>query len=135
MVEKAWMRHGNWQDMVNIILGLLLVVAPWALGYATVSPAEGVEPAVAVTSVAAISSWISGGLVALLAAAALVRTFEWEEWVTGFLGLWIVIAPWALSFASVQQAAAAHVVLGILIAALAGWDIWSVRHAPPAAKA
>jgi hypothetical protein len=55
---------------------------------------------------------------------------EWEEWLNLLLGLWVVAAPWVLGFAAITSAMTAHVVLGLLIAASAAWEIWEVRHEP-----
>lgn len=134
MFPKSWTRHGHWQDMVNIILGLLLILAPWLLAYVPAAPVDGAEPARDIT-LAAWHSWAAGGAVVIVAVAALLRTFEWEEWLMGLLGLWVIAAPWLLGFAGVQAAMAAHVVLGALVVVFAAWDIWSVRHMPPTAKA
>jgi hypothetical protein len=43
-----------------------------------------------------------------------------------------VLAPWGLGFTGVAAALWAHVVFGILIAAIAAWELWQVRHSPHA---
>lgn len=61
------------QDYANLVLGALLFVAPWALGYA------GEE-------MAARMAWISGIIIFVLALAAIVRFAEWEEWLIFWWG-------------------------------------------------
>ena len=46
--------------------------------------------------------------------------------------LWTMVAPWVLGFVGTNTAATqAHFVIGILVAALAAWELWKV-YSPPA---
>ena len=49
------------------------------------------------------------------------------------VGLWVAVAPWILGFAATVTAMWTHVVLGLLVAAAAAWEIWEIRHQPSAA--
>jgi SPW repeat len=109
-------------DGINVVLGALLFISPWVFSYA----GQGL---------AAWSAWIGGIVVAILAIAALVRFAEWEEWINVVLGVWLVIAPWVLGFSAVAAATWSHVILGIVIAALAAWRAWSAHHGEPRAAA
>ncbi|HZT18961.1 MAG TPA: SPW repeat protein [Dongiaceae bacterium] len=108
------------QDWINAVLGILLFISPWVLRY-------NAEPA------ASWTAWISGALIVALAAAALRAFAEWEEWLNLLLGLWVFLAPWLLGFTAVGAALWAHVALGLLVAFVAGWEIWQVWHRPHAA--
>ena len=128
----------RWRDWAMLILAVWLFVSPWALGFAAgtaPATAEGEAAAAAAATgggwAAAWNAWIVGAIVAALAIAAAVRFAEWEDWVNLVLGAWLVVAPWALGFAALAAAAWNHVIVGALIAALAAWEIWDVRHAPP----
>ena len=81
------MKH--WQDPVTALLGVWLVLSPWALGYQS--------------DLTAMANAVIVGL--LLVAAALGAIFlprAWEEWTEGVLGLWLAISPWALGFSTLS---------------------------------
>jgi hypothetical protein len=110
----------RFQDWINLILGALLFISPWLLGFAD-------------QTMAAWNAWIAGAVVVALSIAALVRFAEWEEWVNIVVGLWILISPWVLGFAGINTARWTCVILGIVIAAMAAWEAWTTRHPTQAA--
>lgn len=105
----------RYQDWANLVLAICLFVSPWVLGFAD-------------TAAAAWNAWAFGVVIAALAIAALSQLAEWEEWVVAVLGVWVAIAPWVLGFTAVTSAVWSHVILGILIAVIAAWSGWSIRH-------
>jgi hypothetical protein len=105
------------QDGINLVLAACLFVSPWMLGFVG-------------EHVAAWTTWASAVVIGVLAVAAIVAFTEWEEWVNLALGIWVVLAPWILGFTGVTSALWAHVVLGFLVAAVAAWELWQVRHEP-----
>jgi hypothetical protein len=105
----------QWQDGVNLLLAIWLLVSPWVLGFTMAQAAFYNTLALAV-------------IIGVLAIAALVAFQEWEEWVGLALGLWLAIAPWALGFAGIAAATYNSVIVGLLVAALAGWSIWRSRQ-------
>lgn len=100
----------HWQDAVNAVLGVWLLLSPWALGFA--SQTTPMANAVVVGA-------------ALLAAAlgAIFVPRAWEEWTELALGAWLVVSPWALGFAALEMARLAAVATGLVIAALAIWTL------------
>ncbi|VTU32154.1 MULTISPECIES: SPW repeat protein [unclassified Variovorax] len=103
-------RLKHWQDLVNAILGVWVILSPWALGFQD--------------TMNAMSNAVLVGL--LLIAAALGAIFvprAWEEWSEGILGLWLIASPWVLDFSMQRDAMLAAVVTGIVIAALALWTL------------
>lgn len=100
----------HWQDPVNALIGVALILSPWALGYQA--------------ETAAMANAIVIGL-ALIAAAlgAIFVPRAWEEWTEGALGLWMIVSPWVLGFSSVQTAVSAAVIAGFAIAVLAVWTL------------
>ena len=110
----------QWQDALNALLGLWLVISPWLLGYAG-------------ETLAAWNAWIPGVIIAVAAIAALTAFHAWEEWVNAALGLWLVISPWLLGYAGVTAALWNHVIVGLLTLALALWGVWRARQEPQAA--
>lgn len=102
------MQVKHWQDPVNLILGLLLIISPWLLGYA--GEANALWNAV-----------VLGVLIAAAALYALFRVKAWEEWTHVVLGAWLVVSPWLLGFAGVAAAMWSAVVIGLAVAVLALW--------------
>ena len=102
----------HWQDVVNALLGIWVVLSPWALGFQD-------------SRIAAANAVLVG--VALIAAAlgAMLVPRAWEEWTECALGVWLVISPWVLGFSALQVAMLAAVFSGIVIAALALWTLYT----------
>lgn len=100
----------HWQDLVNALMGLALAISPWVLGF------DG-------TSMAMSNALVIGLVLAAVALGAVVMPRAWEEWAEGALGLWLVIAPWALGFSGLRDAMLAHVVIGLVVVALAAWTL------------
>jgi hypothetical protein len=61
-------------------------------------------------------------VIAGLSIAALAAFAQWEEWLNLLLGLWVLVSPWALGFQG-TTAAWVHIVVGILVAALAAIEM------------
>jgi SPW repeat len=99
----------DWQDSINVLLGLGLLLSPWTLGYAT----EGG---------AALNAHIVGAVIALMALAALFAFRVWEEWISAVLGAWLIVAPWVLNFSGHATAMRTSVLVGIVTFALAIWS-------------
>ena len=106
------MQLKHWQDPVNAILGVWLILSPWALGI------QG--------ATAAMASMIVIGI-ALIAASlgAIFVPRAWEEWTEFALGLLLIVSPWALGFSTLDPARFNAVTAGIMIAALALWTLLS----------
>jgi len=99
---------GRWQDWFNLVLASWLILAPFvAFG------ASG--------DVAAWNSYACGAIVAIFAIAALVRPQVWEEWVNIVVGLWLIVAPFALGFTDQAVPMWNQIVVGLLIGADASW--------------
>jgi hypothetical protein len=101
-------------DVVNAVVGVCLALTPWVLGFTT-------EVA------AAWNAWLLGTAIALVALGALVAFMPWQGWVNLVLGLWVLVAPWALGFAGVAHATYVHLVAGTAVAVLAGVELWLVH--------
>lgn len=109
MVDIGKRLTGQWKDAVNLVLGLWLIVSPWALGFvADRTPAW--------------NAWVVGVIIAVAALAALVAFHKWEEWVEAALGLWLIVSPYLLGFVATQMHATWNqIIVGIVVAALAIW--------------
>ncbi|MFC4307778.1 SPW repeat protein [Steroidobacter flavus] len=102
------MRQKRWQDWGNLILGLWLVISPWALGFAD-------------HQVAAPTAWIIGAVIAVFAGIAVYMPKLWEEGVNIVVGAALVASPWVLAFADHETAAMNAAIVGTLVVALCIW--------------
>lgn len=109
-MEKFWSTVSRqWQDAVNIVLGLWLIASPWVLGYAA-------------QTTPAWNAYVLGVIIAVAAIAALVAFHAWEEWVNVALGVWLVVSPWILGFSGLTTALWNQIVVGVLVGGLAFWS-------------
>jgi uncharacterized membrane protein len=98
----------QWKDLGNLLLGLWLVVSPWAAAFAG-------------DTSAATNAWITGGLIAVLAAAALISFQKWEEWINALLGVWLIASPFILGLTANMTVVWNLIIVGVLVAILAIW--------------
>lgn len=105
----------QWEDWCSWGLGIWLCISPWALRF-DLAPA------------ATRAAVISGILVILTELVTLSAFSVAEEWINVLLGLWLIAAPWILAV-SIPIASANFVVVGLLVLALAAYEIW--RGGPP----
>lgn len=115
----------RWRDGVMLVLAVWLFISPWLLGYVMGAPLGGGE---ATATVAAWNAWVIAVILAVVTAWALFSFAEWQDWVTGLLGAWLVIAPWVLGYGATMTAVWNHVIVGVVIVVLAAWELWDVRH-------
>lgn len=102
------MKH--WQDPLNLVLGIWMIVSPWALMYQDETNAMQ-------------NALIVGGLVVVLAVIELFKVQAWEEWTSFALGIWLAMSPWLLGFSGIMVAMYNALIVGIAIAALALWAL------------
>jgi hypothetical protein len=100
-------------DVLNLILGAFLLVSPWIFSFAPGAPTQ--------------NAVICGIIIAVLSIAALSAFAQWEEWLNLIVGLWVLISPWLLGFAD-STAMSVHVIVGIIVAAIAAVELWMMQH-------
>ena len=105
-------------DIANVVLGVCLALAPWALNFTA-------------DATAAWNAWITGTAITLVALGALVAFTQWEEWINLAIGVWAVIAPWVAAFSENAAARGVHLAVGIAVAVLAAARLWFVHRNPP----
>jgi SPW repeat len=108
----------QWEDWCDWALGIWLMLSPWVLlfEYDTVATRNAVAVGFLVVAAEALTlSWFQ----------------VWEEWINAALGAWLVVSPWVLGVVS-AAAKADFVVVGLLIAALAAYEINEVVRSPEA---
>lgn len=96
------MKEQRWQDRTIVFLGLWLVLSPlFGIG--------------GISDVAAINSYLTGAAVAIFAYAALARPRLWEEYIAMILGLWLIVAPFALGFTNLVGPMWNQIIVGLLV--------------------
>ena len=117
MVDIGKRLTAQWKDAVNLVLGLWLIVSPWALGFVP-------------DRMPTWNAWAVGVVIAVAALGALVAFNKWEEWVEVALGAWLIVSPYLLGFAAQMNATWNQAIVGIIVGGLA---IWSVIATPDTA--
>jgi uncharacterized membrane protein HdeD (DUF308 family) len=105
-------------DVVNAILGVFLFFSPWLFLFSSESAASW-------------NAGVSGFIVAGLSIAALAAFAEWEEWVNLIVGAWVAISPWLVGFAANSTALSLHLIVGIVVAAIAAARLWLLHNSTP----
>jgi SPW repeat len=100
----------HWQDPVNAVLGVAMVLSPWVLSFSE-------------ETVATANAVVIGLALVATALGAMLAPKAWEEWTEAILGLWMVISPWALAYSHVQLAMYAATAGGLIVTVLALWTL------------
>jgi len=104
-------------NIITALTGAFLVASPWLFGF------SGEQTAM-------WSAALIGVLAIVIALAGFVELREWEGWTSLVLGLWTLVAPWALGFSGVTAAMACHLGVGVVVAALAALELWMIHNKP-----
>ena len=104
----------RWQDWANLALGAWLFVSPWALDHAGTT--------------AAWNAHVLGFGIVVFALIAAYMPKAWEEMLNTLFGMWLVVSPFVLGFASATTVALHTVLVGILATAFAVWAMTSDKR-------
>ena len=96
-------------DLYNILLALILFVAPWFLAHAS--------------RTAVFDLRLSSAAIIILLLAAILAFSIWEEWVNLLLGFWLIVSPWLLGFAH-TRAMHYSIAIGAAVAFFVLLDLW-----------
>lgn len=100
---------------IDILLGIWLIIAPFMLGYSAINGALW-------------NDIISGFLVVIFAAIIAGRTTTgsaWPSWVNLIIGIWLILAPFALGHSAVAAAMWNEIVSGVIIIGLSAYAAFS----------
>jgi hypothetical protein len=95
--------------LYNILLALILFVAPWFLAHAS--------------RTAVFDLRLSSAAIIILSLAAILAFSIWEEWVNLLLGFWLIVSPWLLGFAH-TRAMHYSIAIGAAVAFFVLLDLW-----------
>jgi hypothetical protein len=101
----------KWASWTNAILGVWLILAPWAVGYHSTVPMT--EDVLLRVSVLAIALW----------SANTDQAVTGPAWANMVLGVWIMIAPWFLGYRGISAAVANDV-----LSAFSSWRFRSLER-------
>lgn len=120
------MNAGGWQNQVNSMLGLWLIIAPTLLGY------HGVLPSMR-------NSVFIGIVILIVSVEAIELPEAWEELICVLGGLWLISSPWILSFHGPTASTANTIIVGSLVVVFAMLALfrcrdfqrwWNTHHHP-----
>ena len=99
-------------DVINLILGGVLFFSPWLFDLSSGAQWQ--------------TASIVGILIAVLSIAAMAAFAVWEEWFVLIAALALIVSPWLLGFQN-SAAMSIDVIVGVIVAALAGFEVWLTR--------
>jgi hypothetical protein len=103
-------------DVVNLILSGVLFFSPWLFDLSSGAQWQ--------------TASIVGIVIAVLSIAALAAFAVWEEWFILIAALALIVSPWLLGFQN-SAAMSVDVIVGAIVAALAGIEVWLTRDLEP----
>jgi hypothetical protein len=98
----------QWEDWVGVALGAWMIVSPWVLGFSD-------------HDAATINALIMGTILVLEELLELGVHEMAEEWIDLVAGLWLMVSPIVLGFASVTPASVNSIMVGLLTVLFAAW--------------
>ena len=100
---------------LDMIAGIWLILAPFLLGYSGVSAAlwNDIVLGVAVIVLSGIRTTEEG------------MKMSWASWLSVAVGIWLVIAPFALGYSANSRALWNDIILGVIVGILALWSALS----------
>jgi len=107
-MKKLKLRH--WQDVVNALVGLALMLSPWWLGFTD-------------SMAATVNAVVIGLALIATALGAILVPRPWEEWTEAALGIWLIMSPWVLQYALERENRLVMVALGAVIVLIATWTL------------
>lgn len=101
----------RWQEWINLLLGLWMLIAPMILGFQYLPHA------------ARTTAWVLGGALFTFTQAANYFTQPWKEGINVLLGVCLMVSPWVVGYEERSAATTNAVVIGALVTALAIWTM------------
>ncbi len=115
-------RNESLIDGINLLLGAILLVSPWVLGFAS-------------DRMASWNACVSAAVIVGVAVTALLSFAEWEEWVEFVVGIWVLLSPWLIGYGDTGPAHTVHTVVGLGVIGLSLWELWLVHGQRPDVEA
>jgi hypothetical protein len=100
----------QWEDWLGIALGAWMLASPWVLGYSD-------------QDAATMNALVMGTILVLEELLELGVHETAEEWIDLVSGLWLMVSPAVLGFASMTAASVNAIVVGVLTVLFAAWAL------------
>jgi hypothetical protein len=113
MADRTFSLPQQWEDWASWILGIWLMISPWALQF-------DLDEAPTRNGV------IVGLLIVFTEVLELSIFRDWEEWINVVLGAWLLMSPWILAVSD-RSATINFMLVGLLVLALALYEIRDQR--------
>jgi hypothetical protein len=113
MADRTFSLPQQWQDWASWILGIWLMISPWALRF-------DLDDAPTRNAV------IVGFLIVFTEVVELSIFRGWEEWINVGLGAWLLLSPWILAISD-RSATINFMLVGLVVLALALYEIRGER--------
>lgn len=104
----------SWIDWTSLTLGAFLLLSPWV--------GLGSSPAVAWNAV------ICGSAIVFAAGIALGKPTPVAERANGWFGIWLLLAPWVLSFTGQTGATWTSTLVGLAVACCSGIQLSRLKR-------
>ena len=101
----------RWEDWAVIALGAWMLASPWVVGFVDSSNS------------ALINAYAIGVILVLLELAETEGHESAKDWIDLAAGLWLMVSPTVLRFASVTPACINAITVGLLTVLVAVWAI------------
>ena len=89
-------------SLVSAAAALSLAASPWLAGFTG-------------DAIAAGNAVLCGMLMLSFTAAAILQVRDWRSWMNLVPGVWVLLSPWILGFATHMAAGAIHFVIGLIV--------------------
>jgi hypothetical protein len=109
MADRTFSLPQQWEDWASWILGIWLMISPWALRFdLDETPTR--------------NAVVVGFLIVFTEVVELSIFRDWEEWINVVLGIWLLASPWLVAI-SERSATINFIIVGLLVLALAFYGI------------
>jgi hypothetical protein len=97
----------TWASWIDFVLGIWLIIAPFALGFRMMSGRATIEDVIFGILIAAFSLWTA------------FKLTKFAGWLLGLFGLWVLIAPFVLRTHDIARVTPNDVIVGLAVLVLA----------------
>jgi len=113
MAIAAFKPPKGWEDWATLVIGVWLCASPWLLQ---------------LNDPPAMQNFFAVGFLVIIGELFTFYTLRiWEEWINIVLAAWLIVSSWILAFATAAATANA-VIVGLLLLALALYEMWEDRQ-------
>ncbi len=98
-----------WATWVNFLLGIWLIIAPYVLGYHSMSHRASTDDLIFGILIAVFSLW----------RAIKMTAPSYASWLVFAFGIWVLISPYALRYHDISRVRPNDMIVGIVVLILA----------------